>query len=42
MTKIENKTINSLITPSDIKNAVKCIAIGAVIAMLYVIYEGRV
>ena len=42
MTKIENKTINSRITPSDIKHGLICVAIGAVMAMLYVIYEGRV
>lgn len=42
MTKIDKKTINSRITPSDIKNAVKCMLIGAVIAMLVVIYKGRV
>jgi hypothetical protein len=42
MTEIKKITVNSRISWPDIKFALICMAVGAVLAMLVVIAEGRV
>lgn len=41
MTKSNPTQINSRVSSADVRFALKCMALGALLAMLVVIFEGR-